>query len=72
MKLELRHESSKSKFKIIQESALDKKKKKPGLKFHPGLALTNIRTTGPWCFARTNSNIKYLLTKASGRGGYSI
>ena len=72
MKLELRHESSKSKFKIIQESALDKKKKKPGLKFHPGLALTNIRTAGPRCFARTNSNIKYLLTKGSGRGGSSI
>ena len=26
--------------KIIWESAFDKKKKKPGLKFNPGLALT--------------------------------
>ena len=72
MKFELRHESLKSKFKIIRESAFEKKKKKPRLKFHPGLALTDIRTTGPWCFARTNSNIKYLLTKGSGRGESSI
>ena len=33
--------------KIIRESAFDKKKKKPGLKFNPGLALTSVRTTGP-------------------------
>ena len=33
--------------KITQESAFDKKKKKPGLKFTPGLALTGVRTTGP-------------------------
>ena len=32
--------------KIIRESAFDKKKKKPGLKFNPGLALTSVRTTG--------------------------
>ena len=25
----------------------DKKKKKPGFKFNPGLALTGVRTTGP-------------------------
>ena len=72
MKFELRQESLKSKFKIIRESALDKKKKNLGSKFHPRLALTDIQTTGPWCFARTNSNIKYLLTKGSGRGGFSI
>ena len=58
--------------KIMRESAFDKKKKKTGLKFHPGLALTDIWTTGHWCFARTNSNIKYLLAKGSGRGGSSI
>ena len=34
--------------KIIRESAFDKKKKKPGLKFNQGLALTGVRTTGPW------------------------
>ena len=34
--------------KIIRESAFDKKKTKPGLKFNPGLALTGVRTTGPW------------------------
>ena len=33
--------------KIIRESAFDKKKKKPGLKFNPGLVLTGFRTTGP-------------------------
>jgi len=36
--------------KIIRESAFDKKKKKSGLKFNPGLALTCVRTTGPRCF----------------------
>ena len=34
--------------KIIQENAFDKKKKKPRLKFNPGLALTGVRTTRPW------------------------
>ena len=33
--------------KIIRESAFGKKKKKPGLKFNPGLVLTGARTTGP-------------------------
>ena len=33
--------------KIIPEGAFDKKKKKPGLKLNPGLALTRVRTTGP-------------------------
>ena len=28
-------------------SAFDKKIKNPGLKFNPGLALTDVRTTGP-------------------------
>ena len=36
--------------KIIRESAFDKKKKKPGLKFNLGLALNRVRTTGPWSF----------------------
>ena len=31
----------------MRESAFDKKKKKPGLKFNPGLVLTGIQTTGP-------------------------
>ena len=72
MKFELRHESLKSEFKIIRWSAFDKKKKKPGLKFNPVLVLTDVQTTEPWCFERTYSNIKYLLTKGSGRGGSSI
>ena len=33
--------------KIIRESAFDEKKKKRGLKFSPGLALTGVQTTGP-------------------------
>ena len=33
--------------KIFWDSAFDKKKKKPRLKFNPGLALTDVRTTGP-------------------------
>ena len=33
--------------KTIWESAFDKKKKKPGLKFNPGLALTGVQATGP-------------------------
>ena len=32
--------------KIIWESAFDNKKKKPGLKFNPGVALTGVRTIG--------------------------
>ena len=35
--------------KIIRESAFDKKKKKPRLKFNPGLALIGVQTTGPRC-----------------------
>ena len=33
--------------KIIRESAFEKKKKKRGLKFNPGLVLTSAWTTGP-------------------------
>ena len=39
---------SKKIWKIIRESTFDKKKKKRGLKSNPGLALTGVRTTGPW------------------------
>ena len=28
--------------------SFDKKKKKTGFKFNPGLTLTGVRTTGPW------------------------
>ena len=37
--------------KIVQENAFDEKKKRPGLKFNPGLALIGLRTTGPWIHA---------------------
>ena len=33
--------------KIVQENVSDEKKKRPGLKFNPGLALIGLRTTGP-------------------------
>ena len=32
---------------IIRGNAVDQKKKKAGLKFNPGLALIDLRTTGP-------------------------
>ena len=34
--------------KIVQENAFDEKKKRPGLKFNPGMALIGLQTTGPW------------------------
>ena len=39
-----------SKEKIILESAFDKKIKHSGLKFNPALAITGVRSTGPWSF----------------------
>ena len=33
--------------KIIRDNACEQKKKKPGLKFNPGLALTDLRATRP-------------------------
>ena len=53
--------------KIIRESAFDKKKKTPWLKFNPGLALTGVRTTGarasrlPLSFFQIPCNIKVIL-----------
>ena len=32
---------------IIRENTFEQKKKKPGLKFNPGLALIGFQTTGP-------------------------
>ena len=37
--------------KIVRENAFKQKKKKPGLKFKPGLALIDLRTSGPWISA---------------------
>ena len=39
---------SKQNKKIFRENVFNEKKKRPGLKFNPGLALTGLRTTGPW------------------------
>ena len=45
--------------KIIRESAFVNTKKKPRLKFNPGLALTRFRTTGPGSiFSRLASVLK--------------
>ena len=35
--------------KIVRENAFDEKKKRPGLKFNPGLTLIGLQTTGPRC-----------------------
>ena len=35
---------------ILEKCAFDQKKKKPGLKFNPGLELIGLRTTGPALF----------------------
>ena len=32
---------------IIKENSFEREKKKPGLKFNPGLVLIDFRTTGP-------------------------
>ena len=34
--------------KIILKNAFEQNKKKPGLKFNPGLALIGLQTTGVW------------------------
>ena len=53
-KFDFRYESLRSKFSFIlsannstPENTFEQKKKKPGLKFKPGLALIGLRTTGP-------------------------
>ena len=48
--------------KIIRESAFDKKKKKSGLKFKPGLALIRIGTTGPR-LVQGQAALKFLLPR---------
>ena len=42
--------------KIVRENAFDEKKKRPGLKFNPGLALIGRRSTRPWPIA-TNRRV---------------
>ena len=48
--------------KIIRENAFGQKKKKPRLKFNPGLALIDLRTTGPGsllkAFEKMNNKLK--------------
>ena len=33
---------------LSHKMLFEQKKKKPGLKFNPGLALIGLQTTGPW------------------------
>ena len=49
--------------KIIRESAFDKEKKKPGLKFNPRLAQTRVRTTGPWILTNVSFWLFLLIKK---------
>ena len=43
--------------KIVQENVSDEKKKRPGLKFNPGLALIGLRTTGPRLIETMNPHV---------------
>jgi len=57
--------------KIIGGNSLEQKKKKPGSKFNPGLALIGLRTTGPESvnIYRDEKNRKaHLLTNMNQRG----
>ena len=44
---------SKRREEITLENTFEQKKKQPGLKFNPGLALIGLRTTGPWTIERS-------------------
>ena len=48
-----------------------KKVKKPGLKFNPGLALTGVRTTGPWAQS-FNPGFSFLCSKVFSRIIFSV
>ena len=52
---------------LKESSAFDEKKKKPGLKFNPGLALTRVRTAGPriFYFKQISSYCKAMTAKMS-------
>jgi len=43
--------------KIIQENTFKQTKKKPRLKFNPGLALNCLQTTGPRALKNTGKNM---------------
>ena len=49
--------------KIVRENAFDEKKKRPGLKFNPGLEPIGLRTTGPSYPKYQNFPVKALGTK---------
>ena len=49
--------------KIVQENPFDEKKKRPGLKFNPGLVLIGLRTTGPYSMYDSTAQISRLQTQ---------
>ena len=51
----------------MRKSAFDEKKKRPGLNFNPGLALTHVRTTGPriFYFKQISSYFKAMTARMS-------
>ena len=42
---------------ITRKNTFEQKKKKPGLKFNPGLALIGLRTTGSWTESRVMTQL---------------
>ena len=60
--------------KIIQENAFKQKKKKPRLKFNPGLALICLQTTGPSALKNTGKLLLAVfeptLLSRKGRGSF--
>ena len=50
---------SKRREEITLENTFEQKKKQPGLKFNPGLALIGLRKTGPWTIERRSVTSRY-------------
>ena len=57
---------------IILENALEQKKKKPGLKFIPGLELIGLRTAGPGFFPTEIHSFFEFGQQFSGNKIYSV
>ena len=56
---------SKKNREIVRENAFNEKKKRPGLKFNPGLALIGLRKTGPWVLPKIKIWAGYLICNKS-------
>ena len=59
-------------FLIILENGFEQKKKKPGLKFNPGLELIGLRTTGPKFFPTDVHSFLEFGQQLSGNKIYSV